>query len=157
MKTMFGVGMSICVVGVTLLCLGCGTMPAQESAAAVVEIRPAFDEAGEGLTPAVGPFSGRPIYVSDEVLISNADFAWAASRRDDLGWAVNFKLTDEASARFADATERMVGKRLAILVDGKVVSAPTVRSRIIGSGQITGNFTEQEAQRIAEGLTADGR
>jgi preprotein translocase subunit SecD len=95
--------------------------------------------------------------VSDEVLISNADFTWAASRRDDLGWAVNFKLTDDASARFAEVTERMVGKRLAMLVDGKVVSAPTVQSRIVGSGQITGNFTEQEAQRIAEGLTADGR
>jgi preprotein translocase subunit SecD len=42
---------------------------------------------------------------------------------------------------------------MVIMVDGKVLGAPTIRSKIAdGKAQITGNFTQEEAERIAKGI-----
>jgi len=63
---------------------------------------------------------------------------------------VSFNLDRVGSKRFAKATSSGVGKRLAIVLDGKVISAPVVRDAIIGgSGQITGGFTFQSATDLA--------
>lgn len=68
--------------------------------------------------------------------------------------AVNFELTSEGAEIFGEATANMIGKRLAIVLDGKVMSAPVIRSRITSSGQITGNFTTEEANDLAVILRA---
>jgi len=63
---------------------------------------------------------------------------------------VTFNLDRVGSKKFAKATTSGVGKRLAIVLDGKVVSAPVIRSSIVGgSGQISGNFTFQSATDLA--------
>ena len=124
----------------------------------VVEFRPAFDDPGEGLTPMDDPSSGATIYVSSAPIISTEDFSWAkAARRPDTEPKVDFKLTDDESARFAEATERMVGEKLAILVDGKVISAPIVQGAIVGEGEIVGRLSEEETRRIAAGINAAAR
>jgi preprotein translocase subunit SecD len=69
------------------------------------------------------------------------------------GWRVVFNLDRTGSAAFATATTKMVGKQLAIVLDGVVVSAPTVQSAITGGqGEITlgqsGN-TQQAAKNLA--------
>ncbi len=67
-----------------------------------------------------------------------------------IGWEIDFTLTGSGSKLFADVTSRLVGQRLAIVLDRAVESAPTVQSAITGgSGQITGSFTEQEAKDLA--------
>jgi preprotein translocase subunit SecD len=54
------------------------------------------------------------------------------------------------SAKFAAATQRLLNKQLAIVLDGTIQSAPTVQSAITGGqGVITGNFTEKEAKNLA--------
>jgi len=68
--------------------------------------------------------------------------------------AVNFELTSEGAEKFGEATAKMIGKRLAIVLDNKVMSAPVVRSRISSAGQITGDFTTQEATDLAIVLRA---
>lgn len=68
--------------------------------------------------------------------------------------AVNFELTSEGADKFGEATAKMIGKRLAIVLDNKVMSAPVVRSRISASGQITGDFTPEEAADLAIVLRA---
>ncbi|MCX7760453.1 MAG: protein translocase subunit SecD [Hydrogenothermaceae bacterium] len=68
--------------------------------------------------------------------------------------AVNFELTSEGAEIFGEATANMIGKRLAIVLDGKVMSAPVIRSRITSSGQITGKFTTEEANDLAVVLRA---
>lgn len=68
--------------------------------------------------------------------------------------AVNFELTSEGAEIFGEATQKMIGKRLAIVLDGKVMSAPVIRSRITSSGQITGRFTTEEANDLAVVLRA---
>ena len=63
---------------------------------------------------------------------------------------VSFKLNRVGAKKFGKATTTGVGKRLAIILDGKIISAPGVREPIIaGSGQISGNFTFQSATDLA--------
>ena len=59
-------------------------------------------------------------------------------------------LGDVSDKKFGKATSTGVGKQLAIILDGKIISAPTVREPIVGgSGQISGNFTFQSATDLA--------
>tara|TARA_Y100000590_G_scaffold221704_2_gene250948 strand:+ start:2603 stop:4156 length:1554 start_codon:yes stop_codon:yes gene_type:complete len=63
---------------------------------------------------------------------------------------VTFSLDRVGAKKFAKATSTGVGKRLAIILDGSIISAPSVREPIIGgSGQISGNFTFQSATDLA--------
>lgn len=66
---------------------------------------------------------------------------------------INFKLNTIGARIFGDFTAKSVGKRLAIVLDGKVYSAPNIRERIGGgSGQISGGFTTVEAGNVAIAL-----
>jgi preprotein translocase subunit SecD len=66
---------------------------------------------------------------------------------------INFKLNGEGAKIFGDFSGKSVGKRMAIVLDDKVYSAPVIRERIGGgSGQISGNFTINEANDIAIAL-----
>src|SRR5262249_42096627 len=61
-----------------------------------------------------------------------------------------FSLNKAGTKKFGDATTRLVGKQLAIVLDGAVQSAPTVQTAITnGSGVITGSFSEREAKNLA--------
>ena len=63
---------------------------------------------------------------------------------------VSFSLDRVGAKKFGKATSTAVGKRLAIVLDGKIISAPSVREPIVGgSGQISGNFTFQSATDLA--------
>lgn len=63
---------------------------------------------------------------------------------------VNFRFDTVGGKKFAEVTKANVGKPFAIVLDGRVVSAPVIRSAILGgSGQISGNFTYQEANDLA--------
>jgi preprotein translocase subunit SecD len=63
--------------------------------------------------------------------------------------AVSFTLSNDGGKRFGALTEQNIGRNLAIVLDNKVFSAPTLQSRITNDGQITGSFTTQEAQDLA--------
>ena len=63
---------------------------------------------------------------------------------------VNFKLDNFGAKKFAYATKNNIGRRLAIVIDNQVVSAPTIRDAITaGSGQISGGFSVEEANNLA--------
>lgn len=66
---------------------------------------------------------------------------------------INFTLNAQGAEIFGDFTAKNVGKRLAIVLDGKVYSAPVIRERIGGGrGQISGGFSIQEASDLAIAL-----
>jgi len=66
---------------------------------------------------------------------------------------INFTLNSTGARIFGDFTAKSVGKRLAVVLDGKVYSAPNIRERIGGgSGQISGGFTVAEAGNVAIAL-----
>jgi preprotein translocase subunit SecD len=65
------------------------------------------------------------------------------------GWAVHFELTLDAGNRFRVFTTSHVGKIAAIILDGKVLSAPMIQSPIGSEGEITGNFTKESADDLS--------
>ncbi len=66
---------------------------------------------------------------------------------------INFKLNGEGAKIFGDFSGKSVGKRMAIVLDNKVYSAPVIRERIGGGqGQISGGFTLNEANDVAIAL-----
>jgi preprotein translocase subunit SecD len=63
---------------------------------------------------------------------------------------VSFRFDSVGARRFGDATRENVGRRFAIVLDNKVISAPVIREPILGgSGIISGSFTVESAQDLA--------
>ena len=63
---------------------------------------------------------------------------------------VNLEFSDEGAKKFADLTTKNVGRRIAILLDGEVLTNPNVREPITGGrAEITGQESQEEAHRIA--------
>jgi len=63
---------------------------------------------------------------------------------------VSFRFNLRGGQRFGQVTSANVGRPFAIVLDGKVISAPVIRSPITGgTGQITGNFSLEEASSLA--------
>ena len=69
---------------------------------------------------------------------------------DDLGqWQISFETTDEGANQFLAYTSANLGNPMAIVLDGLVLSAPTIQGQISTQGQITGQFTQDEAESLA--------
>jgi protein-export membrane protein SecD/preprotein translocase SecF subunit len=68
--------------------------------------------------------------------------------------AVGFQFNPAGSGRFAQITEANKGWGLAIILDGVLKSAPLIKMRISGPGQITGSFTQQEVADMVNVLRA---
>ncbi len=115
---------------------------------------------------AAGPTAARPFLV--ELLPVLQEGAWFGER--DLeranavpeppgSWSIDYRIVAQRASDYADWTEALSRKRghAAILLDGRLVMAPRMESRIPGIGRIAGNFTEQEAKDLAAGLDAARR
>jgi len=96
----------------------------------------------------------KTIYLHDEVVVTNDDIV--ASRvipgnaSSQFHVAVTFNETGAEKIRRATAGH--IGQPLALLIDAQVISAPTIRSAISTEALITGDFTQAEAERIANGM-----
>jgi SecD/SecF fusion protein len=78
----------------------------------------------------------------------------AMAVRGNLGEPlINFRLNSDGAKRFGEVTKNNIGQRLAIVLDGDLYSAPVIQSAIeTGSGQITGHYTVEQAQQLANVL-----
>lgn len=89
---------------------------------------------------------------------ANSGLAQTSSGVSNGQWAVNIIFNDAGTKSFADVTTRLNGltgaqNQFAIVLDGKVISAPTTNAVITdGRPQITGNFTEATAKTLADQL-----
>ena len=63
--------------------------------------------------------------------------------------AVSFSLNRDGARKFGQVTSQNIGKQLAVILDNRVQTAPTIQSRITDEGEITGQFTQQEAADLA--------
>ena len=91
-------------------------------------------------------------FVSKRIILSGDNLIDAQPNMDTQSnqTVVSFTLDRVGAKRFAKATTSAIGKRLAIVLDGKVISAPVIQDAIIGgAGQITGGFTFQSATDLA--------
>ena len=93
----------------------------------------------------------RPEAVKGEQLAK----AFATTGGNGGGWLVSLRFNSEGTKAFGDVTSKYVGKRLAIVLDGQVYSAPNINEAIYGgSAQITGSFDITEAKRLANVLNS---
>jgi len=88
----------------------------------------------------------RPDLTGDRVTSANAFY-------DVQGYGVAMRLDSEGAKMFGDLTTAHVGERLAIMLDGDIQSAPSIRQPIYGGeAVITGRFSDQEARNLASVL-----
>lgn len=128
-----------------------GTTPLM--AAVRFEMRLAEDRPIPGLTVAQVADSGRLIYLHPEIVVTNDDIEQSWVSQDGPGrFGVGVLLLPAGAERMRQATAGHVGRPVAILIDGRVVIAPVVRSPIGESAVISGDYTRAEAERIAEGI-----
>lgn len=93
-----------------------------------------------------------PFLVEKRVLLSGRDLVDAQAGFDARTSApvVNFRFNAGGARRFGQVTQENVGRALAIVFDNDVLSAPVIREPILGgSGQISGNFTVEDANNMA--------
>ena len=93
-----------------------------------------------------------PIVVEKRILLTGENLVNAQQAVDPQRGqpVVSFQFDAQGARRFGDATTANVGRRFAIVLDDKVISAPVINEPIItGSGQITGNFTFESANDLA--------
>jgi preprotein translocase subunit SecD len=109
----------------------------------------------------------RSYLVHDHAELTESDVVDAVAKADDvqsLGmWFVLVTLTESAAERFEELTRAQVGRRIAILMDGELMSAPVVREPIPGGtlhitmGAGPAAQQREDALRLEAGLRAAGR
>ena len=106
-------------------------------------ITPGSDEGQPGGTPAT------VYYVVKKVpAVAGRELRSAQQSLDEFNQpAVSFTLKQDAAVRFGQFTQANIGRRLAIVLDDRVMSAPTIQGRITDNGQIT-NVTREEMQDL---------
>ncbi len=93
------------------------------------------------------------LVVSKKADIPGSMVSGAYAYYDTQGWGVSLRFNSLGADQFARLTEAHKGERFAIMLDGKVQSAPVIREAITGgNASITGNFTEQQARNLASVL-----
>jgi len=97
-----------------------------------------------------------PILIRKTPSLTGADLSQSLVGFDSYGVPnVRLQFTADGAKKFATVTEENVGKQLAIMLDGKVMSAPAIREPIAsGQAEITGDFTLDEARTIVSVLNS---
>jgi len=98
--------------------------------------------------------TGRPsmYLIKKRIMVSGEDLVDSQPSFDSQSGqpVVSFRFNTRGAKKFGTATAANVNRPFAIVLDGKVISAPVIREPILGgSGQISGNFTVQEANDLA--------
>ena len=98
-----------------------------------------------------GQVTVEKLNVEKKVLLDRTALKSAVAAKGWQGhWLVDFQLTPDGTKQFAEITGRNIGRRLSIVIDGRLITAPMIQSSITGGkGQITGTFTKQEAKDLA--------
>jgi len=124
-----------------------GTTSREEDKAEAEVVLPELDDSGEP----VALFRLGPTRLTGSAL---AD-AQASFDPNANAWSIDFTMTDDGSPKFDELATELVatpqpGNQLGIVLDGVVVSAPTIQTgNFGGQGQISGDFTEEEAKDLA--------
>jgi preprotein translocase subunit SecD len=123
----------------------------------MVDMSMSAQQAMEGRPPADSEIlpsaeGGQPYLIERRVVVSGENLVDAQPGFDQRTQEpiVSFRFNTAGGRKFAKATQDNVGKPFAIVLDNKVISAPVIREPITGgSGQISGNFTVQQANDLA--------
>ncbi|HEV8393757.1 MAG TPA: TonB family protein [Vicinamibacterales bacterium] len=118
-----------------------------------LEVRLAELQPATGLVEAVVQGSNQKVYLRPGAVVTGADVT--SARVIDAGagrYSVGVAFSAAGSNRLAESTKIHLGRPVAILLNGRVIAAPVVRSMIRDSAVISGDFTRDEADRIVAGF-----
>jgi len=93
-----------------------------------------------------------PVAIKSRVMLSGDLLIDAAPSFDNQNneAVVTFRFNSVGAAKFGEITRQNIGKRFAIVLDDKVITAPVIRTAIVdGSGQISGSFTPESANELS--------
>ncbi|HZZ29095.1 MAG TPA: M56 family metallopeptidase [Pirellulales bacterium] len=123
-----------------------------------LEFRLAEAEPGEGLTEAALPGGTEKVYLHLQAELSKDDIASIQLMPNENGTeGISITLTEAGGEKMEALTAANLLKRLAVLVDGKVLVAPRIQSKISDKMQLTGNFSKEELEQLSKTLGGDPR
>jgi len=112
----------------------------------------------ETRTASGAPPDGEGWYILTRAsVVTGRDLRSATENRNSNNpgqWVVDFTLSGDAAHRFGPFTQQNLGRQMAIVLDHRVYSAPTINGRIDDSGLIEGNFSQDSAHDLALVLRA---
>jgi hypothetical protein len=151
-RIVFGAAGSLAAVTLVGLLVGFGNRGTLR-AAVRFEVRLAETRPAPGLIVARVAESERLIYLHPELIVTNDDIAESWVTQDGPSrFSISVEFQEAGAQRMRQATSAHVGRPVAILIDGTVAIAPVLRSAIGNSATITGDYSQAEAERIAEGI-----
>jgi len=106
-----------------------------------LQLLPGNLDSGVAGTPTTGYYAVRRVAAVTGRDLRNARPSLDENNRP----AVSFSLNNDGATKMGNFTQANINRQLAIVLDGRVYSAPVIQSRIDSEGRITGNFTQQEA------------
>ncbi|MDF1546868.1 MAG: hypothetical protein P1P88_03550 [Bacteroidales bacterium] len=120
-----------------------------------IEFRLAEDDALEGFEES--EVNGQKIYLNPKIEITENDIVAAQKAQDDYGnHTIMLEMNEKGSEKFGELTENNIQKKLAIIVNGKVLMAPVIQMKIPGGKiQISGNFSKEEIEKLYNLLTEE--
>jgi preprotein translocase subunit SecD len=113
---------------------------------------PAGLEVVSGADESVGTVAGSTVYylVRRVAPVTGRDLRNARPTIDEYNQpAISFSFNREGARKFGNFTGANVGRNLAVIMDSRVYSAPTIQERISDEGRITGSFSQEEASDLA--------
>lgn len=102
--------------------------------------------------------SDQTFHVNKQALLNALDVRWAKASRDRHlhSPAILLSFTPEGAKKLAEVTASNINRRLAIIVDGQLLSAPIIRARIeAGEALIQGSFTGKDSTQIVRAINAN--
>jgi preprotein translocase subunit SecD len=119
----------------------------------VVDFRRAETKPADGLAEAAIAGTNQKVYIPKTADATTNDIAVAKAALDGGGNpAIDITFTKEGAKKMAALSEKHRDKPLAILINGRVVSAPVVREKFGERAQINGAFTQKEVEKLVEAI-----
>jgi preprotein translocase subunit SecD len=134
------------------LCLACTARGDASEPCPVIEVSAVADtQTDSGKTVTLN--DTRTILISRTPLVATSDITSASAPRAEDQWAVNFTVTDDAAKRVHDFTKQHVGRKLALVVDGKAHGTPRIASAVVGNSYRIDGLSRADAERLATAIS----
>lgn len=121
-------------------------------AAVPFEVRVVAASAAEMTLAITDEATGETLAVRQDVSLDNADLAAARVVPTGATFGVEVTFTTAGTAKMRAVTRENVGRRIAVIVDGRVIASPVVRTEVADLGVLSGRYSRSDAERIARAI-----
>ena len=134
------------------LCLACATRHEAGALCPAIEMSVVADTQTDS-TKTVTLNDTTTILISRTPLVATGDITGATASQTEDQWGLNFTVTDDAAKRVHELSKQLVGRSLALVVDGKVYGTPRIAGALAGKGYRIEGFNRADAERMATAIS----